>query len=143
MSWDAGAPEPLLVASERRALFAFYRGGPEVEDDMEVQVAEFVGYTSVRFGFPNDEAVHGHPLWGAGLDFYAVHEVHDSEWVEQLRAIERHHPQSLAVPFSDSKHYVLTFHDSTLEAVARAISPVSRHKALAEGVAAMARAVNG
>ena len=76
---------------------------------------------SVRFGFPNDEALGGHRLWGHGLQFYAAHEVMDSAWLAEVRETERHHPLAASVPFPDAKHYLLTFHDTTMEAIARGI----------------------
>ena len=136
--WSAGAPEPLLVASERRTLFAFYRSDDEVEQGDEVQAAEFVGCTSVRFGFPNDEALQGHPLWGHGLALYSVHEVEESSWVAALRTNESAHPAAPKRPFADAKHFVLTFHDSTLEAVARSIVALGTFASIGAAASALA-----
>ena len=63
--WSAAAPVPVVVASERRCLFAFE------DDEAMIQTAEFIGCTSVRFGFPNDEVQHGLRLWDAGLVHHA------------------------------------------------------------------------
>jgi hypothetical protein len=95
---------------------AFYLADHDIVDGQEVRVAEFVGCTSVVF--PNDEALHGHRLWGKGLEFYALHQVVDSEWLRELRNVERVHERASDAPFPHSQHFVLTFHDSTLEAVA-------------------------
>jgi hypothetical protein len=81
-----------------------------------------LGCTSVRFGIPNDEAPPGHPLTPHGLSPYGAHEVIDSEWLNELRTIERRHPQSQAMPLQTSKHWMLTFHDTTLEAIATGIA---------------------
>lgn len=113
--WTAGAPEPVVIANEIRTSFAFF-----TPSDL-AQVAEFVGYVAVRFGFPNDEVLHGHPLWGHGLQFYATHEVAHSTWLEELRAIEQVHDRAPSNPFAEATHFVLTFHDSTLEAIAQDI----------------------
>lgn len=134
LAWDAGAPAPVLMASEGRTLFAF---DARLADEYYRRVAEFVGCTSVRFGFPNDEALAGHPLYGNGLSFYAAHEVIDSRWLEELRAVERHHPEAAPMPFADARHYLLTFHDSTLEAIARDIRVVASFVSDAEAEAAM------
>jgi hypothetical protein len=85
-------------------------------------VAEFLDCTSVRFGIPNDEALPGHPLTRHGLSLYAAHEVIDSEWLNQLRTIEQRHPQPLGIPLQTSKHWMLTFHNTTLEAIATGIA---------------------
>lgn len=143
LAWDVGAPEPVVVSSERRTLFAFYLSDLVVDDGFEVQVAEFTNCLAVRFGFPNDEALHGHPLWDSGIDYYALHEVYDSEWVELLRAIERQHPHSPDLPFEAAKHYLLTFKESTLEAIATAVLPTSRHRTFAEATVTMINAISG
>ena len=105
-----------------------------------MQVAEFSGCIAVRFGFPNDEALGGHALWKHGLDFYAAHEVTGSLWLEQLRAIERHHPQAPTKPFPTARHFLLTFKESTLEAVAEGITLVSQHELMKDAVKFMAEA---
>jgi hypothetical protein len=142
LRWSAGAPEPVLIAGETRTLFAFYRWEDGSSEDA-VQTAEFVGCTSVTFGFPNDEALQGHPLWGRGLEFYALHEVEESSWLDGVRSIEKAHPDSLAVlPFADTRHFVLTFHDTTLEALARQIIALDRYRNMHEAVSALAAAIS-
>jgi hypothetical protein len=79
-------------------------------------VAELLRCVCVRFGFPNDE-VRG-PLLAHGLALYGVNEVIASPWLDEMRAIERQHPQASPEPFPGARHYVHTFHDSTLEALA-------------------------
>lgn len=121
LAWSAGAPEPFIVSSEQRTLLGFYaqsEDGDQSESEA-VSVAELVGCTSVKFGFPNDEALHGHRLYGAGLGYYQLHEVDNSAWLIELRAIEAVHHRAPAVPFENARHFVLTFHDSTVEAIAR------------------------
>lgn len=136
LRWSGAAPVPVLVASEHRALFAF-----EHTDGL-ARIAEFVGCVAVRFGFPNDEAQPGHPLWNAGLSFYAAHEVSDSPWLSELRAIESAHPLAAALPFPVARHFILTFHDSIIEAVAHDVVVVRRLESVREAVAVMASAVN-
>lgn len=138
LQWDSGAPMPMLLSSELRTLFAFYRPDHDVQDGLEVQTAEFVRCTAVKFGFPNDEVLHGHRLWGAGLTFYAAHRVDESEWLKELRRIEAVHDRSPTNPFADSQHFLLAFHDSTLEAVATRIEMQARYETLGAAVQAMA-----
>lgn len=94
-----------------------------------------------RSGFPNDEALEGHPLWALGLKFYRLHEVRTSEWLEEMRTIERKHPAAADVPFPAARHFLLTFHDSMLEALASGVVPVSRHRTFAQATAAMIDAI--
>src|SRR4051812_46025973 len=120
LRWSAGAPDPFVVSSEHRTLFAFIPSEDEVTESPGSQetyrVAEFVGCVSVRFGFPNDEAAG--PLMERGLAIYSVNEVPASAWLEQMRGVERQHPRALPTPFASARHWVLSFHDSTLEALA-------------------------
>jgi hypothetical protein len=37
------------------------------------------------FGMPNDETLHGHPLYERGLEVYGAFRVEDSSWVRQKR----------------------------------------------------------
>ncbi len=133
---------PCRFSSRRSTLFAYYRRDADVVDGMEVQTAEFLGCLSVMFGFPNDEALHGHRLWGRGLDFYAVDVVESSRWLDELRAIERAHPNAPRDPFPEAKHFVLGFHDSTLEAVATGVIALERYTTMQDAAAAMAMAVS-
>ena len=133
LRWSAGTPVPVLVASEEHTLFAFEH------TDGQARIAEFVGCVAVGLGFPNDEAQQGHPLWNAGLTFYAAHEVSDSPWVSELRETESVHPMAAALPFPrQARHFVLTFHDSMMEAVARDVVVVSRHGSVEDAVGVMA-----
>ena len=106
--------------SEHRALIAFHSGDVRSDRD-EVCTAEFIGCDSLRMGFPNDEAQQGHPLSAHGLEFYRLHEVANSSWLSDLRAVEAVHPYAPARPFADRRHFVLTFHDSMVEAIAESI----------------------
>jgi hypothetical protein len=70
------------------------------------------------FGSPNDEALAGHPLYGKGLQFYSVHRVDNSSWIGLLERRNSVHPRHDPKAFlEDKRHYIFTFHDSTLECV--------------------------
>lgn len=75
-----------------------------------------------KFGFPNDEVLAGHPLYQHGLEPYGAFEVENSPWVQELEAIESTHPQYRPGFFSNCKHYVICFHDSTFECIAKGFS---------------------
>jgi hypothetical protein len=139
LAWSAGAPEPFIVSSEQRTLIGFYARSEDADqsDTDEVIVAELVRCTSVKFGFPNDEVLHGHRLYGAGLGYYQLHEVDNSAWLVQLRAIEAVHHRAPAVPFENGRHFVLTFHDSTVEAIASGVRLVGSYGTRAEAARRM------
>ena len=62
-------------------------------------VVTFRGLSSWRYGEPNDEGLHKHPLWGHGLTFYGFHRVKGS-------------------PDQHEYRWIATFHDGTLEVAA-------------------------
>lgn len=108
----AGAPDPKVLATDS-SLSLSYR----TEQDRFV-VVRFPMCDYLIFGAPNDEALGGHPLSGRGLEFYAVHEVRNSSLVELLERRNAVHPRHDRDRFLRSKkHYIVTFHDSTLECV--------------------------
>lgn len=136
LAWDGGAPMPVLIATEYRTLFACYLPS----DDDRVVVTEVERCSSVRFGFPNDEVVHGHPC-GLDLMHYGAHVIHDSPWLAELRSIEAVHPQAADHLLAGSRHYFLTFHDSSLEAIATGLTVVGTFASMGESVAEMLRLV--
>jgi hypothetical protein len=130
---DPGAPVPMVIAAEGTAIVAYYAplevdwdtARPEDIPEDGVVVLQFGGVLALMFGAPNDEALHGHPLAGRGLDAYGAYRVEHSSWVRRLERMSRVHPQHSPERFSRLQHFVLTFHDSTLECVASAPPNVS------------------
>jgi hypothetical protein len=128
---------PVVMSDEHRTLFAFFLVD-ENTDGNEVQVAELVRCLSFKFGQPSDELLHGHPLYGRGLTFYGFHEVEESSWLNELREMELKHPKSPTQPYPDHKHFVMTFHDSTLEAIAENVASLQSFRFRDEATAWMA-----
>jgi hypothetical protein len=112
---DAGAPTPTAAMVEGSVVVAY--------DDTsgERVFVRFVGVTSSLFGAPNDEALDGHPLYERGLTFYEFVEVENSPWVSDLERANRVHPSHSPESFTALRHFILPFHDSTFECVARAV----------------------
>lgn len=109
---DAGAPEPRIVARESSLLLRY------ITPEGRVVIAHFPLVSSVLFGAPNDEALGGHPLSGRGLKHYSVHEIRNSSRIQALERQNAVHPRhDKARYLAERKHYVFTFHDSTLELV--------------------------
>ena len=92
---------------------------PDPLTDHGVGIVEFKQVTSVKVGSPNDEVLHGHPLWGSGLEYYRAHEVRNSPWITELMNVNRVHDSFDESRWSGTRHFVLTFRDETLECVAR------------------------
>jgi len=83
--WDVGAPLPHLVSNGSRAFVVCHAHEPDPDWDgtytrmvspadehrSPFVVIEIRGCAEIRFGGPNDEAMHGHPLYGKGLASYS------------------------------------------------------------------------
>jgi hypothetical protein len=109
---DAGAPSPVTVADDL-SLFLRYRTQAGT-----IAVVHFPLCSVFTFGSPNDEALAGHPLYGRGLEFCSVHRVEHSSWIALLERRNAVHPNHDRKRFlEDKKHFIFTFHDSTLECV--------------------------
>ncbi|MBU6372672.1 MAG: hypothetical protein KJS97_08085 [Alphaproteobacteria bacterium] len=129
---SGGAPLPHVFADEERLLIAYI---VEVFDpdwdgatnhaagsDSEGEVCALIKvdrYLAFQFGPPNDEAISGHRLYELGLRAYSSFEILNSEWIGQQKAANRVHPHHRDELFEGYRHIVITFHDSTLEFIAR------------------------
>jgi hypothetical protein len=86
-------------------------------------IVEFDLCSWTSFGYPNDEALAGHPLYGRGLAAYGVFEVHNSHWVRRMT--EQNKVSFPNTEDSDERHFVFSFHDSTFECISRGIKTSS------------------
>ncbi|WP_208866592.1 hypothetical protein [Mesorhizobium sanjuanii] len=132
---SAGAPLPHIFADEGRLLVAYLVNIPEPSFDgtnprsaspatgnQSVAILTAEPYLALQFGPPNDEAISGHRLYGLGLRPYAAFEVLDSSWIASFEKANRVHASHTPELFSTYRHFILTFHDSTLEFVAESFS---------------------
>ena len=107
---------PVLVQTEDRATLIFNVAGSSART-----VVQFQGCLIAQFGYPNDEAIEGHPLHRLGLKPHSVFEVISSSWTERLARQNR-----VAFPagsLRSVRHFVITFHDSTFECLAQSFEP--------------------
>jgi hypothetical protein len=121
---NPGAPCPVVYANEHNVLVAYHlslRACDESEGSVSgVILFEYVD--SLLFGSPNDEALHGHRLAKLGLKSYSFYEVKKSIWIADLCARNRVHRAHKNSKYANLRHFILTFHDTTLEVVARSYS---------------------
>lgn len=136
----AGAPSPHVFADEGRLLVAYIVDSPDLSFDgtnprsissatesQSIAILTADPYLSFQFGPPNDEVISGHRLYGLGLKPYSAFEVLNSSWIASLEQANRVHSSHRPELFSGYRHVILTFHDSTLEFIARSFS-VSVHQ---------------
>jgi hypothetical protein len=117
---DTGAPIPLVLASEDRVLLSYLSA--EKCASQQCAVVSFEGVRTHSFGFPGDETLSSHSLWGKGITFYAAFEVADSDWIGRLQEMDSIHPQHQPERFRLLKHFIFTFHSSTFECVAQSMT---------------------
>ncbi|RJT41810.1 hypothetical protein D3227_03675 [Mesorhizobium waimense] len=132
---SAGAPSPHIFADEGSLLIAHLANVPDRSFDgtnprsvsattrnQTVAILTVDPYLALQFGPPNDEAISGHRLYVLGLRPYSVFEVLNSSWISSLEKANRVHSSHTPDLFSDYRHFILTFHDSTLEFIAESFS---------------------
>ena len=140
-----GAPEPVVVADEHVAVVAYYAqdnvdwriASPEDLGDGEVVVLRF-DVKALMFGPPNDESLSGHPLASRALTPYAAFRVEHSSWVRRLDRMNSVHPYHDPSRYSRLWHFIVTFHDSTLECLCEAPPSASMVRASTPRAAALA-----
>ncbi|MHC4740590.1 MAG: hypothetical protein ACYS8Z_01685 [Planctomycetota bacterium] len=127
---DVGAPLPVVLSDEHHLFCVYYLrdtpddwNGTNVKvmnidsDDEPIAVAGFPGYHVYQFGPPNDETLHGHPLYSKGLEHYRVFEIANSSWIEYFERMNSVHPYHNKGRFEKYRHFIFSFHDSTLEVI--------------------------
>ena len=130
-----GAPLPHVFADEGRLLIAYIVNTPDPSFDgtnprsispatagQSIAILTADPYRVFQFGPPNDEAISGHRLYGLGLQPYSAFEVLNSSWIASQEKANRVHSRHMPELFSGYRHFILTFHDSTLEFIARSFS---------------------
>lgn len=133
--WSPGAPLPHVLSSGMRSFVAFYLDEPDPDWDgtyvrvvdptkaseESLALAEFKGSVAVKLGPPNDEVLHGHPLHGRGLAGYGAYIVENSRWLAEVIEINRVHERFDPQAWQEKQHFLLVFHDETVEAIASEI----------------------
>jgi len=155
--WDTGAPLPHIVASDTVTLFLYYVSTPDPDWDgtyvnvidpsepeaMSLAIVEVQRCYAHRFGAPNDEVFHGHPLAQRGLDSYGAYTVENSHWLRDLQAINSVHTQYRSDHWKSHKHFFLAFHDNVLECIATGFNIEPIHTTFADALDIMVKRVVG
>lgn len=125
---DYGAPSPRIISSDNELLVAFNvdKNSMGMEcinsDDLFDTVVlglKFSICLKYTFGIPGNETISGHPYYSLGLECCAFYEMENSDWIEQLKNIDRVHPSYNIEKWNNFKHYIITFHDNMFECVAK------------------------
>jgi len=114
---DTGSPCPAIHSDEQRLLCAYYVSDGALPQGT-VAILRFEGVLQFRLGHPNDEALHGHTLAKHGMKHYKPYLVENSPIIADIENQNRVHPAFRPGMYDKFRHWVVTFHDETLEVVA-------------------------
>ncbi|MCG7980675.1 MAG: hypothetical protein N0E58_21430 [Candidatus Thiodiazotropha endolucinida] len=87
--------------------------------DAGTAIVEFKGCLVSKFGHPNDEAAAGIPKYRELEVAYGICEVMNSTWVRELEEDNNHSFPN--TDYSSFRHFLIFFHDSTFECIAKDI----------------------
>ncbi|NHZ42632.1 hypothetical protein [Massilia aquatica] len=147
--WDTGAPLPHLLQNDYQAFLIFFVRDadpswdgssvnirrPDSPAAFQLAVVEFKGCVSTMMGSPNDEVLHGHPLYGKGLEGYRPMRIENSAWIAELQRINSVHDGYAPERWRRLSHYFFGFHDVTFECVAESVSVDLHESSLPEVLA--------
>jgi hypothetical protein len=118
---EAAISGPLLLQTDYQCILTFNAQRPRADgysDDAGTAIVEIVRCGTTKFGYPNDEALGGHPLSAKGLDNYGIYEVLNSSWIaEQAKQNQVCFPERTNI--SGKRHFIFVFHESVLECLAQ------------------------
>ena len=116
---DPGAPRPELYFSRDLYCTYYLPDDGNYSGNEQIVVLRFSGVLHFSLGHPNDEALHGHPLYQSGLEPYGFFRILNSPLIVEIEArnaVHKHHRPGI---YSKFTHWIVTFHDETLEVVSR------------------------
>lgn len=131
--WNTGASSPHIIASEYNVFLIYLVGEYDPAwDGTYVRVistkskaiqplafVEFEDCYAYKSSGINDEVWDGHPLWDKGLETYSAHTVENSSWISKEKKIQSVHSCYKDEHWEHTQHYMLLFHDSIFECIAR------------------------
>jgi hypothetical protein len=157
VQWDVGAPLPHVLMNDYRCLLAFYVHVPDpnwdgtyatVKDPAAQQMealalVAFERCVSAKLGAPNDEVIHGHPLYGRGAKAYTAQRVRNSRWLAEIEKTNSVHRGYRPENWRELTHFIFWFHDTTFECIAKSFTVERHDTSMTELLATMARRVVG
>src|SRR6266481_4895007 len=116
---DSGAPTPAIYSHESGLACGYVIGATHPESG-HTAVLHFDGVLYYAMGYPNDEALNAHPLYANGLGFYGFYVIKDSPLIAELDRRNQIHKRHVAGSYIERfHHWIISFHDETLEVVAK------------------------
>jgi hypothetical protein len=131
---NMGAPAPKIICDDNNLTLLFYVDlfdlskttdkikERDIFNDSGVATLTFKFFRIYKFGVPNDDLIIAHPYYKLGLKPYSFYLVEDSDWIKDIKRIEKHHPYFNEKKYNDLNHYIITFKDNTFECIAKGFS---------------------
>lgn len=125
--WDGGAPMPRVYNGNFKTYLTYVIANWEDKSIKDFRTLEHDDYKeyfalvsfegkSFKFGIANDEVFRGLPNYEQGIERAQI--IQNSEWIEELKQINKVHPYFEESKWENQNHYLLTFKDEILEIVA-------------------------
>jgi hypothetical protein len=136
-----GAPMPVVLSDEHRTYVAymihteFQWDGETCQKGELFAIVQFLQCEALMFGPPSDEIFHSHPLESRGLEPYRNYQILHSSWIRALERMNSVHPLHRTKSFKELRHFVLSFHDSTFECVAKSVEFIETFEDSTQNVA--------
>ena len=118
-----GAPMPEIALVESNLYIAYIVSSAHNPEE-PYAIVRFGGVLQHTFGYPNDEALGAHPLYDYGLQYYSFNEILTSPYLKQLGARNNSVFPGSAGHFTSFRHWLVAFHDETLEVVGSTVELV-------------------
>ena len=117
--WTVRASIPAIYSDESGLICAYTIGATHPESGHSA-ILHFQGVLYYAMGYPNDEVLNAHPLYANGLRAYGFYAIENSPLIADLDRRNQLHERHVAGAYIRRfRHWIITFHDETLEVVAR------------------------
>lgn len=120
---------PGIYSDGTDLLLAYIVQSGSPSDLEEFAIVKFSGVLQHVFGYPNDEALGGHPYYKLGLHFYAFNVISDSPYLDELGKRNVQVFVGSDSIFRGLVHWIIPFHDETLEVIGRSAEFAGRVEA--------------
>jgi hypothetical protein len=128
---SAGSPHVASAGDKTFLVYTVDEHDPAWSESAQAKerlaIVEFKRCYGHRFGGPDNEVWHAHPLYSKGLEPYRPHVVVNSPWIASERQTHSVHPKFKPGRWETLRHYLLLFHEQVFECLAEDHSAEVHH----------------
>lgn len=129
---DTGAPMPCVFLTESQLFVSYIVADHVAELSGELEeyaIVRFDGVLQHTFGYPNEDVLAQHPLYKYGLKYYRFNEIINSPTLAKLADQNEACYPGTKERINSNKHWIVAFHDETLEVLANKVFYLGNIKA--------------